>query len=190
MSSPTRSNEGMGMGHGVIAAAQAGDQRAFIVIVDAYETRLRAVVHRIVLDRDRLDDVMQEVFLRAFRGLPRWRGRGDLGTWLHRIAVNAGIDEVNRQARQRTTELVGEASDPTTVRQFDEVDQASSLRRLLSCLSSDQRAAIVLVDVEGLNYETAGEVLGVSAGTVSSRVSRARLVLRDRLKRSAEEPSR
>ena len=165
----------------VVARARRGDQDAFATIVGHYDDRLRALAYRLLGDRDRMDDVLQEVYVNAFRALPRFKGDAALGTWLYRITYNACIDDLRRRPAvapvsyddDREPTLVDARSGPAeiAVRRHD-------LAVALDRLPPDQRTAVLLVDAFGLDYADAAEVLGVRAGTIGSRLSRARAELR------------
>jgi RNA polymerase sigma-70 factor (ECF subfamily) len=164
----------------VVARARRGDQDAFARIVGHYDHRLRALAFRLLGDRDRMDDVLQDVYVKAFRALPRFKGASALGTWLYRITYNACMDDLRRRPALEAVQYDDTAADPgagpaeTAVRRRD-------LAAALAALPPDQRAAVLLVDAYGLDYADAAEVLGVRSGTIGSRVSRARAVLRDAL---------
>jgi RNA polymerase sigma-70 factor (ECF subfamily) len=161
----------------VVARARRGDHEAFAGVVDHYDHRLRALAFRLLGDRDRMDDVLQEVYVKAFRSLPRFKGDAALGTWLYRITYNACIDDLRRRPAMEAADyddtLADSASGPAEIA-VGRVDLAAALDRL----PSDQRTAVLLVDAYGLDYAHAAEVLGVRAGTIGSRLSRARSVLR------------
>ncbi len=163
----------------LVRQAQQGDARAFADIVRHYEPRLRALAYRLLEDRDLTDDVLQEAFVRAFKSLGRFRGDSSFGTWLYRITYNACIDELRR--RRKVVPLFDrETSDDTDTRSGPEETaiERGDLVAALASLPPDLRAAVILVDADGLDYAAAGEVLGVPAGTVGSRLNRARAVLR------------
>lgn len=170
----------------VLARARAGDPDAFVTIVRQYEPGLRSLVTRLLSEPDRVADVLQETFLRAFRALPEFRGDASLGTWLYRIAYNACLDEL-RRPRLRLVPLdqadgrAGEFDDPAAW-----AERNALLRAALMALPLEERAAVLLVDVEGFDYAGAGEVLGVPAGTIASRLSRARGALRRAMADSTE----
>lgn len=161
----------------VVARARRGDQDAFARIVGHYDHRLRALAYRLLGDRDRMDDVLQEVYVKAFRSLPKFKGESALGTWLYRIAYNACIDDLRRRpALESVTDeetIVDPRSGPAEV-----AIRRQDLAAALATLPPDQRAAVLLVDAYGLDYADAAEVLGVRAGTIGSRLSRARAALR------------
>ncbi len=161
----------------VVARARRGDHRAFAQIVDHYDHRLRGLAYRLLGDRDRMDDVLQEAYVKAFRSLPRFKGDSALGTWLYRIVYNACVDDL--RSRKATVPL-DERTDTADTRP-DPADVAVGRRDLaaaLATLPSDQRAAVMLVDAYGFDYAEAADVLGVAAGTIGSRLSRARTSLR------------
>lgn len=166
----------------VLDRARRGDADAFAIVVRHYDPALRALAYRLLGSRDRMDDALQEAYVKAFRALPRFRGQSQLGTWLHRIVFNACLDELNRVRRSGTVSL-DEAADSVSPLP-DHADRLASRERLdqaLALLTPHDRAAVVLVDGQGFDYHAAAEVLGIPAGTVASRLNRARAVLRDAL---------
>jgi RNA polymerase sigma-70 factor, ECF subfamily len=161
----------------VVARARRGDHRAFAQIVDHYDHRLRGLAYRLLGDRDRMDDVLQEAYVKAFRALPRFKGDAALGTWLYRIVYNACIDDLRARRVTTTLDEGVEAADTRP----DPAEVAGDRRDLAAALDTlplDQRAAVLLVDAYGLDYTEAAGVLGVAAGTIGSRLSRARTALR------------
>ena len=167
----------------LLAAALRGDQRAFVDLLRRHDRMLRLVAWQVLGDRDLMDDALQEVALKAWRGLPGFRGEAALGTWLSRLAYNAGIDMLRRRRRELPLEEpVGRDSlwagpadhaDPA-----DLVGDREALRAAFIALPVDQRLTVLLVDREGCDYETVAGILGVRPGTVASRLSRARSALR------------
>jgi RNA polymerase sigma-70 factor (ECF subfamily) len=161
----------------VLARARRGDHRAFAQIVDQYDHRLRGLAFQLLGDRDRMDDVLQEAYVKAFRSLPRLKGDSALGTWLYRIVYNACIHDL--RFRKATVPLddgldvADGRSDPADV-----VVGRGELAAALYSLPPDQRAAVLLVDAYGLDYAEAAAVLGVATGTIGSGLNRARATLR------------
>ena len=172
---------------GVLERACEGDHDAFATVVSLYDRRLRGIAFRVLGDRERMDDALQEAYLRAFRALPRFRGDARVGTWLFRITYNACLDALAR-ARKTThaplDELVEQASDPLELE--DSLAARSEVASALAKLSPDERAVVFLVDVEGFDYTAASRVLGVPVGTVASRLNRAREALRAALQPESE----
>jgi RNA polymerase sigma-70 factor, ECF subfamily len=155
------------------------DPDAFVALCRTHDHALRALVWRLVGDRDVMDDVLQETYLKAYRNRGAFRGEASLGTWLYRIAYNAAMDELRRSGRRPTAPLeLVEDRPSAALGPADLAMLRGDLAAALDSLTPESRAAVLLVDAEGLDYAAAGLVLGVAPGTVGSRVSRARAVLR------------
>jgi RNA polymerase sigma-70 factor, ECF subfamily len=168
----------------VVARARRGDQAAFAEIVREYDDRLRGLAYRLLGDRDRMDDVLQEVYVKAFRSLPRFKGTSALGTWLYRITYNACLDDLRRHPHGAggDQDLLATVADPRPGPAELAVER-NDLAAALDRLPPDQRAAVILVDAYGLDYREAADVLGVRAGTIGSRLNRAHTTLREALTR-------
>jgi RNA polymerase sigma-70 factor, ECF subfamily len=157
---------------------------AFTALVERHDRALRSLAYRLLgADRERMDDVLQEAYAKAYRSLPSFRGDSKPHTWLYRIVYNACLDDLRRRSR-RLVPLALDAVADRPVAGPDPGDRIALRRRLAAALAElppDQRAAVLLVDVEGFDYAAAADVLGVPAGTVGSRLSRARAALRQAL---------
>jgi RNA polymerase sigma-70 factor (ECF subfamily) len=167
----------------VLDRARRGDHDAFDALVRLYDRRLRGLAFRLLGDPDRMDDAMQEAYVRAFRALPRFRGDARVGTWLFRITYNACLDELARARKssyQPLDELVEAASDAPPV--GEAIAARSEVGIALSSLPSEERAVVFLVDAHGYDYAAAADILGVPVGTVASRLFRARRALRKALR--------
>ena len=170
----------------LLERANAGDLDAFNDLVRLYQDQLFALVVRMVPDRDQASDVVQEAFFSAYRHMDSFRG-GSVKSWLNRIAVNAAMD-IQRARKRRPSQPypeledeswqppAGDDADPERTAVLTERTQA--LAHALSLITDDQRAAIVLYDVEGYDYLEIADMTGVSLGTVKSRIHRGRLALR------------
>ena len=171
----------------VIEQAKRGDEDAFMTLVRHYYPGLRSLAYRLLRDPDRMDDALQEAYVKAFRALPRFRGDSKLGTWLYRIVYNACLDELNasRGATSLSLESVAEQADPRAGVP-DTVAARNDLAAALERLPAEERAAVLLVDAQGFGYRDAARVLGVPEGTIASRLSRARAALRLALAGRAE----
>jgi RNA polymerase sigma-70 factor (ECF subfamily) len=165
----------------LLRRAQAGDAGAFTKLIGRHDRRLRALAFHVVGDREAMDDVMQEVYLKAFRALPTFKGRAAVATWLHRLTYNACIDELRRARRRLPTEPL---DDDVVQPQADVPDSGDllarrdELRAALMELTVGERGAVWLVDAMGFDYGEAATIMGLPAGTVGSRLSRARSALR------------
>jgi RNA polymerase sigma-70 factor (ECF subfamily) len=170
----------------VLDRARQGDHEAFAVVVRHYDPVLRRLAYRVLGSPERMDDALQEAYVKAFRALPRFRGHSQLVTWLHRIVFNACLDEL----RRTDDEVVPLDDAPETLAgTADHADVVAGRERLeqaLAALAPRDRAAVMLVDAQGFDYRTAAEVLGIPAGTVASRLNRARAALRRALGESAK----
>jgi RNA polymerase sigma-70 factor (ECF subfamily) len=175
----------------LVRAAQAGSLEAFNELVLAYQGQLYALAYRMLGDQDAAADVTQEAFLSAYQHLSHYRG-GSLRAWLLRIATNLCLDQIRRQrslpvspleillTRPDSPEfhrLEGEETDPEV--HVERLELAQEIQRALLSLPPEQRAVIVLCDIEGLPYQEAAVAAGITSGTLKSRLSRARSRLRD-----------
>ena len=173
----------------LLERARAGDLDAFNDLVTVYQDQLFALIVRMVPDRDQASDCVQEAFFSAYRNMAGFRG-GVVRSWLNRIAINAAMD-IQRARKRRPSqpypELEDESWQPPAGEDADPVTTALTTERhraindALATITDDQRAAIVLFDVEGFDYAEIAEMTGVSLGTVKSRIHRGRLALRERL---------
>ncbi|HEU5362637.1 MAG TPA: sigma-70 family RNA polymerase sigma factor [Gaiellaceae bacterium] len=164
----------------IVDRARRGDPRAFAQLVRHYDDGLRALAYRLLGDRSRMDDALQEAYVSAFRALPGFRGEAELGTWLYRIAYNACIDELRRARTVVPLDSVRERADPSPAPD-ERIAVRGDLGAALATLPPEDRAAVLLVDAQGFDYRSAAEILGVPEGTVASRLSRARAALRRHL---------
>ena len=176
----------------LLEQARDGNLDSFNGLVECYQDHLFALVARMVPDRDQAADAVQEAFFSAYRNLRSFRG-GSVRSWLSRIAINAAMDQQRlkkRRPSQPYPELEDESWQPPAGPEADpertamEAERSTVLRAALSAITSDQRHAIVLFDVEGYDYQEIADLTGVSLGTVKSRIHRGRLALRDRLEGS------
>jgi RNA polymerase sigma-70 factor (ECF subfamily) len=157
-----------------------GDPDAFAELFRRHRDRLWAVALRTLGDREDAADALQEALLSAHRAAPRFRGDSAVTTWLHRIVVNSCLDRIRRRQAHPTVPLPDGNADPdrpTGVEPAAPVtdhDTALVVRQALARLPEDQRAALVLVDVQGYPVAEAAVLLGVAEGTVKSRCSRGR----------------
>ena len=157
----------------------AGDPDAFGELARASYDRMWAVALRVCGgDPDEAADALQDAYIAAMRGAKGFRGDAKVSTWLHRIVVNASLDRHRRRKRRAESPYLAEdwgVADPTD--HLGNRELAWELEQALARLPDDQRAAIVLVDVEGWPVAEAARILQVPAGTVKSRCARGRAKL-------------
>jgi RNA polymerase sigma-70 factor, ECF subfamily len=160
----------------LLAAHVAGDPQAFGELVRRHQDRLWSVAVRTLGNPEDAADAVQSAFLSAFRAAGGFRGDAAVTTWLHRIVVNACLDLVRRRQARPTDPLPeDEARQPAAPGDpIADRDMAIEVEQALTTLPIEQRAALVLVDVQGFSVDDAAEILGCPPGTVKSRCSRGR----------------
>jgi len=162
----------------LIARARQGDLRAFEEIVRLYQRRVYGVALRIVRAHDVADDVAQEAFVRAWRSLDRFELGRPFGPWVCRIAANLAVNHVRspRAREEGLPEGHGEtpAADPGPLGAVLDAEARRVLDEAVATLPAEQRAVFVLRAVEEMSYAQIAEALGISPGTVMSRLFRAR----------------
>jgi RNA polymerase sigma-70 factor, ECF subfamily len=179
--------DGFELEESVLDRARAGDHSAFAALIEHYDPDLRALTYRLLEDPERMDDALQEAYVRAYRALPRFRGESTFGTWLYRIAYNVCLEELERSRRVRLLPLEdAHRAIDSQAGPAEAVARRTGLAKALASLSPIDRAAVLLVDAQGFDYRAAGAVLGVPEGTVASRLNRARRALRQELAERVE----
>jgi RNA polymerase sigma-70 factor, ECF subfamily len=157
-----------------------GDPEAFAVLVARHQDRLWRIALRMMRNPEDAADALQDAYIAAFRRAGSYRGDAQVTTWLHRVVVNACLDRL-RAMRSRETAALPEHLDrwrrmgTTLIKDPVEVkEQRDVVAAALGTLNPDQRAALVLVDMEGYSVEEAAQILGCAPGTVKSRCARGR----------------
>lgn len=189
----------------LVERANAGDSRAFELLVIKYQRRIERLVGRMVRDGDQVQDITQETFIRAYRALHQFRGEAQFYTWLYRIAVNTAKkalldmkrspiisesalqtgdddDETSRPVRELITHET-----PETVLAAQEIAQA--VNAAMEALPEDLRQAVTLREIEGLSYEEIAMAMNCPIGTVRSRIFRAREAISAKVKPLLESQS-
>jgi RNA polymerase sigma-70 factor (ECF subfamily) len=189
----------------LVERANAGDTRAFELLVIKYQRRIERLIGRMVRDQDQVQDVAQETFIRAYRALHQFRGEAKFYTWLYRIAVNTAKkalldikrspvltesalhtgddeDETSRFGQELTTDET-----PETVLAAQEI--AAAVNAAMEALPEDLRQAVMLREIEGLSYEEIATAMNCPIGTVRSRIFRAREAISARVKPLLERQS-
>lgn len=178
----------------VVVAAMAGDRLAFGRLMEHYQSACYGLAWRLLRDRDQAADAVQDAFLHAYNAIARYRG-GIFRSWLLRITANASYDILRRAQRKPTTTLpdpeegAAELPDVRAVNPVAEAGRSEMYRYLevaLRQLPDDQRIAVVLCDVYGMDYSEVAETTSSALGTVKSRIHRGRLRLRELLTEQRE----
>lgn len=178
----------------LVERARRGDVAAFEALISQHEKRIYGLAYRLTGNHEDASDMAQEAFVRAYTSLGEFRGDSSFSTWLHRIVYNACRDELRRRQRQRVSFLDEpmDKEDGELARQWadpgDGPEQALERRELQRLvreavlgLDEDHRDILILRDFQDLTYEQIRDVLGVSLGTVKSRLNRARAALKEAL---------
>ena len=179
----------------LVQKACQGDARAFEELILLYQDRVYSHCVNLTGNYDDGQDLAQEVFVRAYRGITNFRGQADFGTWLHRITVNCWINtKKNRRPQLLSTDepLSGEdgemvrelsAADETPIEVLERQEFNQLLRQALDNLAPEFSTALVLREMEGYSYQEIADMTKCSLGTVKSRISRARRDLRQEIVR-------
>ncbi|KAB7627552.1 RNA polymerase sigma factor RpoE [Alkalilimnicola sp. S0819] len=177
----------------LVKRVQAGDKKAFDVLVQKYQHKLVKLIMRYVHDPSEALDVAQEAFIKAYRALPRFRGDSSFYTWLYRIGINTAKNHLVAQGR-RPPESDIDAQDaeqydiesrlkdydtPEALAHRDEIEQ--TVNDALAALPDDLRTAIILRELEGMSYADIAQAMDCPVGTVRSRIFRAREAIDKRL---------
>jgi RNA polymerase sigma factor, sigma-70 family len=173
----------------LIERYQQGDQTAAEAIFRLYHPAIHSLAYRMLGGSPEVEDCVQEVFLRAFRGLKGFRGEASLKTWIYRIATNTCLNYLDKAKRRGPVDsldaevfeegfatlgdtLASEERSPED--QVMGVELEEAIQVALDKLAPEFRTALVLRDVEGMSYEEVASVTGAALGTVKSRIARAR----------------
>jgi len=166
----------------LVNEAIAGDARSFGALLRRHDDNMRGVVYRVVGSQAAMDDVLQDAYLKAWRSVSDFRGDSAFSTWLYTIVRRTAIDHLRSQKRMVPVDPGQAGGDALATAELvvQPVDVASNLalRDALAALPPDQLAVVTLIDGEGYTYHSVATMLGVSAGTIASRLHRARAALR------------
>ena len=178
----------------LVTAAQQGDQAAFGALVEKYQAMAYSQALRMVGNPDDAADATQDAFLNAWRALPGFQGQSSFSTWLYRLTSNACIDLLRRSKRRPTlsitvadedeegpqeTDIPDERWSPE--RELERKETRQTVRSGLSALSPEHREVLALREFEGLSYQEIAQLLELEEGTVKSRLSRGKKLLREKL---------
>lgn len=165
----------------LLRAYAAGDNDAFTTLVRRHKDRLWAVALRTMRSPEEAADALQEALISAARRAGQYRGDAAVLTWLHRIVINACLDRLRRNKVRATVPLPDDpdrdlvlTSDEDPAQEAALVEMRQEVNTALRQLNPDQRAALVLVDMEAYSVDEAAEILGCAPGTIKSRCSRGR----------------
>lgn len=168
----------------LITLIHQGEQGAYRILLERYQERIRNLIYSIFHEQQVVDDLSQEVFIKAYEALPQFRFQSSFYTWLYRIAVNKSRDELRKRKVRRwfSLQTMLDAGDKELGAKIVVEQHDNELQELLAAglktLPEKYRIAVILKDIDGLSYEEIAEVMECEIGTVKSRLSRARAMLR------------
>ena len=180
----------------LVQRAKQGDEESFAALVEQNQGRIYNLALRMTGNPDDALELSQEAFLNAWKGLGKFQGDSSFATWLYRLTSNVCIDFLRREKRRNALSMTISLDDEEEARQAELPDERFSphmeaerrerretLRAGLATLSAEHRRVLILRELEGLSYGEIAQVLGLEEGTVKSRIARARLALRNYLKK-------
>jgi RNA polymerase sigma-70 factor (ECF subfamily) len=167
----------------LVARTQAGDARAFDELVVKYSPRLYGLVYNMTANHEDANDLLQDVFAKAFRSISGFRGKSSFYTWIHSIAVNMTINFLKKRGRrfqmslddvdlniQNDKEFIELTASPSPVREADLGELQQKLNEAMLKLSPEHRAVVTMFDIQGMPHAEISKILGVSEGTIRSRL--------------------
>ena len=182
--------------HRLIEAAKHGDEMAFAEIVGRYRNPITNYLYRCLNDYEEAVDLAQETFIRVYFAIERYHTEYAFSTYIYRIATNLAISEIRKRKRRKLISMTGlfrfdneDAQDfnPPDERSLPDADllgdeQSRTIAKAIETLPEKYRAPIILRDVEGKSYDEVAEILKLGLGTTKSRISRARGLLKEKLR--------
>lgn len=175
----------MNIDHELVKKVQAGNKKAFDILVIKYQQRILSVVNGFVHDPIEAQDVMQEAFIKAYRAIKNFRGESAFYTWLYRIAINTAKNHLTAKSRRPpASDITIDDAQTIDVSELKEIETpenrlisdelAKVIARTISTLPNETAVAIKLREFEGMSYEEIAQVMSCPIGTVRSRIFRAR----------------
>lgn len=181
--------------HALIEATTKGDEEAFAEIVRRYRNPITNYLYRFLNDYEEAIDLAQETFVRVYFAAERYHTEFAFSTYIYRIASNLAISEIRKRKRRKMLSLTGlfqpgeESADfqPADDRQLQDAglienEQSAIIGKAIAALPVKYKAPIILRDIEGKSYDEIAEILKLGLGTTKSRISRARALLKEKLK--------
>lgn len=184
----------------LIEKSKNGDAYAFSELAESYQKKILNFTFRMLGNLEDAEDVTQEVFIKAFRNISKFDGKSSFSTWLYKIASNAATDELRKRKRRGTDKVISlyqedeDGEYELTVstdgdEPYEKLQKKDAQKVLLDAiekLGEEHKNVIIMRDVQNLTYDEIAKITGQSLGTVKSRISRARLILRKILEKNRE----
>jgi len=178
----------------LVERARRGDTRAFDELVGKYTPKLYGLVYHMTSNREDTNDILQDVFAKAYRSIKRFRGKSSFYTWIYSIATNMTLNFLKKRNRRRTMSLddvdlsiendqdfIEATSKSDPVREANISELQERLNMAMQQLSVDHRAVVTMFDIQGMPHSEISKILGVSEGTVRSRLFYAHRLLQSHL---------
>ncbi len=189
MARPTEKTRDAGAIDSALERLRRGDPGEFESLYREYRSRVVAIVRRVLRDPEEAEDVAQEIFLSVLSSVRTFDGRARLSTWLYRVSLNRALNRLRDLVRRERLRVPGLDGLRVAV---DEVvadaERRSQIRRAVDLLGRDRRLLVTLRDIEGRSYEEIARIARLPAGTVKSRLHRARAELAQRLRSALSDP--
>jgi len=167
----------------LVARTQGGDPRAFDALVRKYSSRLYGLVYNMTSNHEDTNDLLQDIFSKAYRSIKGFRGKSSFYTWLHTIATNMTINFLKKRSRNyrmslddvdsgvhNDPEFIELTSGPDARREVNLKELQQRLNEAMMKLSNEHRAVVTMFDIQGMPHAEIGKILGISEGTVRSRL--------------------
>lgn len=171
----------------LVQRSQEGDTEAFGILVDRYKERVYRTIYQMTSHHEDADDLVQEAFIRAYRSIGKFQGKSSFYTWIYRIAVNLTLNHLKRSGRRRSFSLDDADSSiqkesalqdlfhsDTPSKGANLLDLRKSIHEALQRLTPNHRAVVTMHDIQGMTHGEIAKILGISEGTVRSRLHYAR----------------
>jgi len=173
----------------LVQKSQEGNEEAYGVLVETYKRKVFNMVYSLTLNREVADDLAQEVFIKAYYAIPKFKGKAAFSTWLHQITVNHTKDFLRKSSRMRLVPFEETKADLSThedetekrEREEEQAQKKKIVHEAIATLSGKYRIILSLRDIQGLPYDEISRVLNISPGTVDSRLHRARKMLKKKI---------
>jgi RNA polymerase sigma-70 factor (ECF subfamily) len=188
-----------------VRAVQAGDMAAFDHLVIKHKDKLFNMVYWLLGDYQEANDCAQEIFIKVFKSIKKFRFQSSFSTWLYRIAINTCKNRLRSSAfrwKNKTVSLENPESSkqgnrsyeiqndsPSPANELEKKERLMMIQKTINALPEEQNRVIVLRDIQGLSYQEIVNVTGLNLGTVKSRLARARMALRKKLNKSNRSQS-
>jgi RNA polymerase sigma-70 factor (ECF subfamily) len=181
--------------HILVECVLNGDKQAFELLVLKYQRKLMRLVMFFIKDHAEAEDIVQEAFIKAYRGLSSFRGESAFYTWLYRIGVNSAKNHINSQKRRVQTSSDNDTQSKETTAESDGQNEANTpdsvlaskqlaekVNEAMSSMQEELRIAISLREIDGMSYEEIADMMECPIGTVRSRIFRAREIIANKIR--------